>query len=206
MNIVTKVVMHPGTETETVRHILKKLGVQVDVIQSPRQLKTAKFDGLVLLGGVDIAPFYYGEEMLYAHTPNDNRDYIEWNLIRRAMTAGIPIMGICRGHQMITVAHGGSLYQDIYRQKATVSHPAIHRVSLSATLARHVATDLVNSLHHQATRNVPAGFKIAAKSNDGLVEGIYKQGVLGVQWHPEILYHTDHRWIELFHWFVTGLQ
>ncbi len=204
--MVTNIALHPGTETETVKHILKKLGANVHTITSPRHLRGLEVDGLVLLGGRDIAPFYYGEEMKYAHAPDDNRDYIEWNLVRRAMTAGFRIMGICRRHQMITVAHGGSLYQDIYRQGATAIHGAQHRVTLSATLAKHCATDLVNSLHHQAVRTVPVGFKVAARSADGIVEAIYKPGVLGVQWHPEILYHADNRWIELFRWFMDGLK
>jgi putative glutamine amidotransferase len=107
---------------------------------------------------------------------------------------------------MITIAHGGSLYQDIYRQQATTAHLPAHRVTLSATLAKHCATDLVNSYHHQAARAVPPGFKVAARSSDGLIEGIYKPGVLGVQWHPEMLVKGDRRWSRLFEWFVNGLQ
>jgi putative glutamine amidotransferase len=206
MTKVTHIAMHPGTETETVRAIFKRLGVSCEVVTSPRNLKSIKFDGLVLLGGRDISPFFYGEELSYSHAPDDNRDFIEWQLIRRAMNQQLPIFGICRGHQMINVAHGGALYQDIYRQGATVDHPGTHRVKMSGALAMHAATDIVNSLHHQAVRFIPDGFKVLGRSHDGIIESIYKTGVLGVQWHPEILYKYDARWIELFQWFVDGLE
>jgi putative glutamine amidotransferase len=184
---------------------MKRLGVRVE-IATPKNIHSVKYDGLLLLGGRDVNPWFYGESIKWAQRPDRDRDIIEWQLIRRAMTRQIPIFGICRGHQMITVAHGGSLYQDIHHDGVTFDHPDRHRVTLSGNLAKHTASDNVNSYHHQAVRRVPDGFKVLAKSTDGVVEAIYKPGVLGVQWHPEMMYKTDSRWIELFRWFVDGLE
>lgn len=206
MSTVTRVALHTGTGTQTVLGIMDRLGIHTEVVKSPRQLETVKFDGLLLLGGSDIAPFYYGEKNKYSENPDDNRDFIEWHLIRQAMSKKLPIMGICRGHQMITIAHGGSLFQDIYRQNATHEHGTPHRVKYTGNLANYAASDIVNSLHHQAARTVPDGFKTLAKSPDGIIESIWKPGVLGVQWHPELMYSQDYRWGKLFEWFASGLQ
>lgn len=205
MSTVTKIALCPGTETETAKSIMKRLGVRVE-IATPKNVHTLKYDGLLLLGGRDVNPWFYGESIKWAQRPDRDRDIIEWQLIRRAMTRQIPIFGICRGHQMITIAHGGSLYQDIQRDGVTFDHPDRHRITLSGNLAKHTASDTVNSYHHQAVRRTPDGFKVLAKSTDGVVEAIYKPGVLGVQWHPEMMYRTDSRWIELFLWFVDGLE
>jgi putative glutamine amidotransferase len=198
--------MHPGTGTETVKFILTSMGVRVTTITKKEQIDRLKYDGLVLLGGSDINPALYGESMRYTHKIDLPRDQIEWRLLRRAMTKRIPILGICRGHQLLSVAYGGSLYQDIFRQKKTGYHPSTHRVRLSGEMIRHAASDLVNSYHHQAVRIVPDGFKVLAKSDDQIIESIWKPGVLGIQWHPELMYSYDRRWSEIFRWFVNGLE
>jgi len=203
--MITCVALHPGTGTEIVTGILQGLGVKSEIVQTREAVMNIKFDGVILLGGSDINPFYYGEGIRYAYHINRERDYIEWILARRAMTKHFPIFGICRGMQMITVAHGGSLYQDIYRQKVTGDHPNQHRITIDGALARYAASDLVNSLHHQALKTLPDGFKVLARAEDGITEAIYKPGVLGVQWHPELLYQNDRRWQALFKWFANGL-
>lgn len=197
--------MHPGTGTEIVTGIMHNIGIHVDIVRNANQIKAADFDGLILLGGADISPWYYGEKTLYSENTDETRDYTEWLLIRQAMTRNIPIFGICRGHQMITIAHGGSLYQDM-RKQLTGDHATQHRVTLAGKLTRYAATDCVNSLHHQAIRRAPDGFKTLAKAPDGVIEAIWKPGVLGVQWHPELMYRSDPRWERLFVWFANGLD
>lgn len=206
MKKITRIATHPGTCTSTVIGIMDRLNVETIFVSSPKQLEKTDFDGLLLLGGTDISPFFYGEKNHFSQIPDDNRDYIEWNLLRQAMTQKLPTLGICRGHQMITIAHGGSLYQDMYRQSATIDHPSTHHVLYSGKLANYAASNHVNSLHHQAVRMSPAGFKTLAKSPDGIIESIWKPGILGVQWHPEIMYQYDQRWINLFRWFSNGLE
>ena len=108
---------------------------------------------------------------------------------------------------MVAVAHGGSLYQDIYKQGATRRHEQKHKIGVTGKIANYLPTDFVNSYHHQAVRTLPDGFKVLARSvNDHVIEAIWKPGVLGVQWHPELLFPTDPRWHGLFRWFAQGLQ
>jgi putative glutamine amidotransferase len=198
--------MHPGTGTETVKWMMERLGVKAEIVTNRYQLDGLRYDGLILLGGCDINPLWYGEKPVYTGKIDKERDRIEWQLLRRAMSRDLPILGICRGHQLLSVAYGGSLYQDIYRQRRETDHDKTHRVNITGPLANHAATDIVNSLHHQAVRSVPDGFKVLARSTDGIVESIYKPGVLGVQWHPELLLGTDYRWSEIFRWFARGLE
>jgi gamma-glutamyl-gamma-aminobutyrate hydrolase PuuD len=132
---------------------------------------------------------------------------IEWTLVRRALAMHVPIMGICRGHQMLTVATGGSLYQDIYtqtgRKRGSYRH---HLTSVKKPLARYLPTQVVNSLHHQSVKTVPPSFEIAALSQDGIVEAIWRPGMLGVQFHPELMYAQNNGWDKLFAWFLDGLM
>ena len=131
------------------------------------------------------------------------RDRIEWILTRRAMADDKPILGICRGHQMIAVAHGGSLYQDMSCE-ANVRHGGSHRLeNIQHPLKRWLPTANVNSLHHQAVKAAPPGFKVMATAN-GMIESIWKPGVLGVQWHPELLLSGNRAWGDLFVWLIEG--
>jgi hypothetical protein len=117
-------------------------------------------------------------------------------------------LGVCRGHQMIAVAYGGELHQDLWKDSVIVKpHNNFHSIEAhSDELERHLPTLAVNSFHHQAISRVPRGFRTAAVSMDGVIEAIYKPGILGVQWHPEELWQTDGRWAHLFEWHVRGLR
>jgi gamma-glutamyl-gamma-aminobutyrate hydrolase PuuD len=158
---------------------------------------------LLLLGGADIHPWLYGQpRRSYTHCDTD-RDKVEWALVRRAMAAQIPIFGICRGHQMITVAFGGTLHQDM-ADKLGTTHSNSHRIIVQGPLKEHIASRTVNSYHHQCTADVPLGFEIAAVAPDNVIESIYRPGVLGVQWHPEMMVRSDQRWLHLFRWFLEG--
>lgn len=203
--MIKNVITFPGTGTDIIEEIFKKLHVNLEYIFSLKDLENSNPDGLLLLGGRDINPAYYGERNRHSQTPDRERDQIEWYMIRQAMTKKIPIFGICRGCQMINVAFGGSLHQDIVKDRIVRRHVGPHLVNTYGKLDQIMPTDTVNSLHHQAIRTIPDGFKVWAQTGDHIIEAIYKPGVLGVQWHPELLYDHNKGWGDLFEWFVTGL-
>lgn len=171
-------------------------------------------DGLVLSGGGDVDPFYFGEEPLPGCGEVDpRRDSFELELVREALRLHLPLLGICRGLQVINVAAGGDIYQDIYRQvPGCLKHrqdaprwAATHGVEVreGTRLAYILGTGSlrVNSFHHQAVRRVAPGLVIAACAPDGLVEALESAGagfVLGVQWHPEAMWERDCRCLGLF--------
>lgn len=157
-------------------------------------------DGLVLAGGFDCDPALYGEKRHPSVEPMDvRRQENDLALARAARERGIPTLGICLGLQMMNVAGGGTLFQDIDSQMKThirhVSEPenrARHAVAIRA--GTHLASILrenemeVNSSHHQAIRNVGEGFRVTAEAPDGIVEGLEDPRLpfyVGVQWHPE---------------------
>jgi len=161
-------------------------------------------DGLLLTGGNDINPMLFNEE---PHTHlgevSPSRDLFELELARQMLVADKPILGICRGLQLLNVAVGGTLYQDLHQQnegtmlqhlqKSPTTHPS-HFVKLTkGSLLEEIAGServQVNSFHHQALRDVPSVFKVTGRASDGVieaVESIDEKFVLGVQWHPELL-------------------
>lgn len=159
-------------------------------------------DGLVLHGGADLWPGHYGEEPLRPEWSGDRqRDLYEIALLRAFEAAGKPVFGICRGLQLINVAHGGSLYQDISTQKpgARVHRDAaaydrhFHEVQVvpGSRLAQLLGerTHTINSVHHQGIKQLAPGFVVEALSpEDGVIEAIRHTGdawVSAVQWHPE---------------------
>jgi putative glutamine amidotransferase len=162
-------------------------------------------DGLVLQGGADVCPRSYGEEPLKPEWEGDERrDRYEIELIHRFREAGKPVLGVCRGAQIINVAFGGTLFQDIGTQVDTdLVHrdwepydDNRHRVELVAdtslaALYPGVETAAVNSVHHQAVKDLGDGLVVEARSlEDGVVEAVRLTDheasyVAGVQWHPE---------------------
>lgn len=162
------------------------------------------FDGLLLSGGNDINPMLFNEEPHeYLGVVSPSRDSSELELARRMLKTGKPILGICRGLQVLNVAVGGTLYQDLYKQndspilqhiqKAPNTHCS-HFVQLDkGSLLESIAGSeriQVNSYHHQSLKEVPSDFKVTGVASDGIVEAIEstdEQFVLGVQWHPEAL-------------------
>lgn len=163
---------------------------------------------IILLGGSDISPAWYGGEFNgYSHITDPKRDYLEHRLVKRAQEQGLPLFGICRGHQMITAQYGGTLWQDLRQDEVSANHPSSHLVEYYIEpIVHNVPTDHVNSYHHQATNKIPAGFELGAVSDDGVIEAIYKPGVLGVQWHPELMFPVDAQWGSLFEWHLSGLK
>lgn len=170
-----------------------------------------EMDGLALQGGSDMAPASYGEAPIQAGrwAGDPQRDAFELNLIRMAMQREMPILGICRGFQVLNVYFGGSLYQDLPTQFGEVQphrdiplydrfvHPiAFEPGGLLAELYGDEGDKMVNSIHHQGVKALGDGLRVEAVSPvDGLVEAFVWEGaapgkVMGVQWHPEFFHHA----------------
>lgn len=172
-------------------------------------------DGLLLPGGGDMDPKFYGQERIPAcGEPNLLRDAAEPLLLRAFLAANKPVLGICRGIQVMNAVLGGDLYQDIkpFEHLPHNGHWAkVHTVTVrrGTLLSRILGQDtvLVNSQHHQAVDRVAPGFTLAALSEDGIVEAIEKPDAgfcLGVQWHPEWLSDADPAMQSLFDAFVNA--
>ncbi|PDW00080.1 gamma-glutamyl-gamma-aminobutyrate hydrolase family protein [Candidatus Chloroploca asiatica] len=194
-------------------------------VQDEHVLRTLydQLDGLLLAGGGDLSPALYGAE------PHEKlglldplRDGAEMPLARWALAEGKPVFGICRGIQVLNVARGGTLYQDIPSELITDLQ---HDISYAREDWTHMAHELhlapdsqlayllgteqlaINSLHHQAVRTIGAGLRPVGWAPDGVVEALEGTGeafVLGVQCHPEALQaHADPRWQAVFAAFVA---
>ena len=172
-------------------------------------------DGLLLPGGGDMDPKFYGQERIPAcGEPNLLRDAAEPLLLRAFLAADKPVLGICRGIQVMNAVLGGDLYQEIkpFEHLPHNGHWAkVHTVTVrrGTLLSRILGQDtvLVNSQHHQAVDRVAPGFTLAALSEDGIVEAIEKPDArfcLGVQWHPEWLSDADPAMQGLFDAFVNA--
>ena len=184
----------------------------------------ARVDGIMLTGGGDVDPMLYGETPHATfQAAEGDRDQFEMALTRAAIAANIPFLAICRGMQLLNVAMGGTLIQDIPSQvpgalehslpepRAHVAHEVwVAKGSrLSALLADHMEdgeTCHVNSRHHQSVATAAPGFEITATSPDGVIEAMEKPGAafcIGVQWHPENFWRTG-EFRSLFEGFVQA--
>ena len=192
---------------------------------SPKHL-TKNVDGLVLTHGGDLDPAHYGEEQHPAvRETSVERDEYELALVRRALDADLPILAICRGIQVLNVACGGTLIQDI---PAQVPGALDHRVREPRYAIAHDVwitkesrlgevmkepldqgdTCPVNSRHHQAVKHVADGFTVSATAPDGVIEAIERPAArfcIGVQWHPENFWRTG-EFRPLFEAFVEACQ
>jgi len=176
-----------------------------------------KVDALILSGGEDVHPFFYGEESASAlGGVNYERDLSDMWLLKTAVKLNKPVLSICRGEQLTNVTFGGTLYQDIPSQfpnRPTVQHGQrsngtlpIHHVNVvkDSHLYEIMQQEqlAVNSFHHQAVKDVAPGFKVVATAPDGVIEaieGFPKYNILAVQWHPEYFAQQgDKQWIKLF--------
>jgi putative glutamine amidotransferase len=176
------------------------------VVMSPQPLEAvpdlvARLDGVLIPGGPDIDPSFYG------HEPDDNLgptwpevDRFEIALVQEAERRGLPLLAICRGMQLLNVAHGGTLYQHlpdhvgddvVHRRRSLDDAVAMHPVriegdsELSCVLGAERLD--VNSYHHQAPWEIGAGLRAVAWADDGVIEGIEGGRSLGVQWHAEAM-------------------
>jgi putative glutamine amidotransferase len=183
--------------------------VVLDLAQ-PTEISMAGIDGLVLTGGGDVDPLLYGQEPHPTFSPDDaGRDEAEIALARAALAARMPMLAICRGVQVLNVAAGGSLVQDIpsaipqaldhgvETSPSAIAHDVW--VTAGSQLAQLLAERLdgdtlaVNSRHHQAVQDVAPGFVVGATAPDGVIEAIEAPAqpfCVGVQWHPENFWRT----------------
>ena len=164
-------------------------------------------DGILLTGGHDIDPaLYHEDKSSKCGEINHIRDHMDLYLLKRAIELDKSVLGICRGVQLMNVYYGGILYQDLPSEhKSNTEHHmhspydrAVHEVSISdkSLLETILGKDKiqVNSYHHQAIKALGAELKIAAISEDNLIEAVFSDKhkfLLGVQWHPEFLYDVD---------------
>ena len=149
------------------------------------------FDGLLLSGGVDVLPSHYGESEGENCSFCPERDEAELALFKAFFNAGKPIFGICRGVQLLNVALGGSLYQDIPDHTARIEasrlyHRAKKEFSLGA-FAKSKEILRINSYHHQSIKRLGEGLVCTYRADDGTIEAVAheKLDIFGVQWHPE---------------------
>jgi len=185
----------------------------------------AKVDGLMLTGGEDVDPALYGAEPhpTYRATA-PGHDAFEIALVRAMLDAGKPVFAICRGMQVLNVALGGDLVQDIPSEVNGAAHHDVrepryalaHEVwttqgSRFSTLMREKLVDgescQVNSRHHQAVKHLGAGLEVVATAPDGVIEAVERPGTfcLGVQWHPENFWRTG-EFRPLFEGFVDACR
>ena len=194
----------------------------LEVSESPRKV-VGEIHGLLLTGGGDIDPAFYGEDRDDSiEDAEPGRDEFEIDLARRAMEADLPLLAICRGAQVLNVAHGGTLVQDIPSAIRTdlphsirqPKHHLAHDVSVVAAskleqvLGSTVIANTcgVNSRHHQSVARVGRSLVASATAPDGIVEAIEAPGArfcLGVQWHPENFWRTG-EFKSLFDAFVAA--
>ncbi|MCP3990897.1 MAG: gamma-glutamyl-gamma-aminobutyrate hydrolase family protein [Actinomycetia bacterium] len=154
-----------------------------------------RLDGLILTGGADIAPSWYGHEPeTDMFPPEPLRDSFELALMEAAATTATPVLGICRGLQVANIHAGGTLHQDVPDHACFDLDPAseVHNVNFEpeSTLRRlYGPTRKVNSLHHQTVDEVGDGYWATAHSDDGTVEGLehFELPIAAVQWHPEMM-------------------
>lgn len=182
-------------------------------------------DGIVFSGGGDPNPLLFGEEpVVQLHSVTPERDLQELKLVRMAYNRQIPMLGICKGIQMINAALGGTLYQDIHSQKeggVWVKHSQdedrrypSHTVKVEeGTLLQKLFgkdTLQVNSFHHQACKDIAPCLRLSAISPDGIIEAIESnehKSILGVQWHPETFVLRDNdEMMPIFHWLIAEAQ
>ena len=185
-----------------------------------------RLDGILLSGGGDMHPRYYNEEPIPENgTPDELRDRYDVALIKSAVEYQLPVLGICRGMQVINTVFGGSLYQDInvqYADKKPMCHSQNEERSVTTQTASVVTDSLlysivscntlpINSIHHQAVKRIADGFRAVAFADDGICEAIESlyYPILGVQWHPEHLSgadavgeHFDNPHRKIFGWLV----
>ncbi len=171
-------------------------------------------DGLLLTGGGDVDPAGYAEAAApEVYDLDPVRDALEISAFYAACAAGVRVLGICRGIQIMTVASGGSLHQHLptagfeHHWAEDLQYEPVHEVVAepgSAAERALAGSVKVNSIHHQAVRDPGAGLHPTAWSDDGVIEAVEADDVLGIQWHPERLLDGDARHLAPFRWLLEA--
>ncbi|MDR3699922.1 MAG: gamma-glutamyl-gamma-aminobutyrate hydrolase family protein [Candidatus Sulfopaludibacter sp.] len=213
------IVYRERPEVEPYAQAIESTGAEPVLEEVRTGVAIGPYDGLVLTGGGDVDPALYGEiASPETELPDPERDAVEAALIDEALARDLPLLGICRGMQLLNVHQGGSLIQHLptagrhVRRTSDRSLPAHSVVIPPGTLLARIArteTWQVNSRHHQAVARLAGGFRVCASDpEDGTVEAIElpaRRFVLAVQWHPENQALSDPAQRNLFQSFATAL-
>ena len=189
----TYTVAIPFLSSNCERYFKAVRAVGMEPVRVSSLTATAECDGLLLPGGADVDPALYNEELNGSLGVNDKLDALQFGMLEKYCAARKPVLGICRGHQVINVFFGGSLWQHISSADAHAmigSEEQFHTVYFTegSFLERmYSAHPVVNSSHHQGVKLLGEELEIIARADDGTVEGIIHRTlpVTGVQWHPE---------------------
>ncbi len=183
-----KILLSSGKVTP-VSYINALEGIGAEAVSEWPPKYSDDLDGLILCGGADVDPRHYCEEINGSVGIDAERDVVEFALVKAFLDAGKPVMGICRGHQLINVYFGGSLHQDIAEAELHKGGKAHLVTSAPDSVLRSLygETFSVNSTHHQATKELGKGLRATAVWNDKYIEATEHTSlpVLSVQWHPE---------------------
>ncbi|NSX53995.1 gamma-glutamyl-gamma-aminobutyrate hydrolase family protein [Parasulfitobacter algicola] len=168
--------------------------------QNPNKVDIESVKGVIIGGGDDISPSLYGGEIVAEAFFDDTRDALELDVIKQAFDCNIPILGVCRGSQMLNIALGGTLHQDAYgvfssRRYKTILPRKTVTVSDETRLSQIAGNDpmKVNALHSQAVDTLGDGLRVAARDEGGMIQAIERitdPFALGVQWHPEHIFYA----------------
>lgn len=198
--------------------VMLPLRMDIDELQKINSF----IDGWLFTGGHDVNPQLYGQDISdVCGVINNDRDMLEKMVFKMAMAEDKPVLGICRGLQIINVLMGGTLYQDLNSEKpSNVEHnmvPPYDRKQHSVSIIKNTPfyellgkSEIgVNSYHHQAINKLADGLNKMAVSEDGLVEAVYsadKKFLWAVQWHPEFFYKTDDNSMGIFNAFIEACK
>lgn len=198
----------------------KGIPVILPLVRSDRLLDeyTGLCDGFLFCGGGDITPLLFGEEPQTGNGRTDiTVDLFQIRLMKRILKSRKPVLAICRGMQILSVACGGTIWQDIslipgqtldHMQQSASRSEVSHRIRTerSSLLREYIGSCLfVNSFHHQAVNSPGKNVAISARAQDGTIEAVEIKGhpfAIGVQWHPECMYRSSSEMRKLFHEFV----
>lgn len=198
----------------------KGIPVILPLVRSDRLLDeyTGLCDGFLFCGGGDITPLLFGEEPQTGNGRTDiTIDLFQIRLMKRILKSRKPVLAICRGMQILSVACGGTIWQDIslipgqtldHMQQSASRSEVSHRIRTerSSLLREYIGSCLfVNSFHHQAVNSPGKNVAISARAQDGTIEAVEIKGhpfAIGVQWHPECMYRSSSEMRKLFHEFV----
>lgn len=202
-----------GVERVFTDGVLRAGGLPVVLLHDDQTVADVldRVDGLIFTGGVDVDPSHYGAERgPETDAPDEERDAFEIALVRAAVERGIPLLGVCRGSQVVNVALGGSLVQHVPEHAVNErADQGVHDIiiEVDSTLHRLLGAQHlnVNSLHHQAVQEGAPCLRVVARAPDGIVEASEHPDlpVLAVQWHPERQNDADY-WTPLLSWLVEA--
>ena len=184
----------PTNRPQAVVNYLEAIRLSGAQGEAGREFCPDEYDGLLLPGGCDVNPARYGKSLIPQETVDDELDALQFAALEDFLKAGKPVLGICRGHQLLNIAFGGTLVQHLPSAENHMSLPSgddnVHPVAVehgSFLYGLYGSACPVNSSHHQGIDLPGKGFRIAARSEDGVIEAIEHKSlpVWGIQWHPE---------------------